>query len=189
MTFLTSIFVKLSLLSRTVIIAMSQSQMVKLDDNTVSRMIADKAIHDQVFRDLLLKGVSSPFSTLYPVENFEVFQVISQDIREFRQRLVDNAGLKAPDLHGKPWDLNSYLNRAANSRELVEKVNTQNEEGALVISAGGGGEWYWVVSHPACRSTCNLTLDLGITHMHCTLGCRFPRVDTPIQSRSYPIPF
>lgn len=150
MTFLTSIFVELSFSSRTVTMTMSQSQMVILDDNTVSRMLADKALHDQAFRDLLLKGVSSPFSTLYPEKKSKVFQVISQDIRGFRQQLVDDAGLKAPDLHGKPWDLNSYLNRAAYSRELEEKVNTQNEEGTMVISEEGGGEWGWVVSHLAC---------------------------------------
>ncbi|CAD6574403.1 MAG: hypothetical protein ASARMPREDX12_006578 [Alectoria sarmentosa] len=151
--------------------------MVVLDDNTVSRMLADKALHDQAFRDLLLEGVSPPFSTLYPVEKSKVFQVISQDIRTFRQQLVDNAGLKAPDLHGKPWDLNSYLNRAAYSRELEEKVDAQNEEETMAVSEEGGGEWGWV-GLPICIAR------LAVAFLESTL--RFQADPTPFPFERLP---
>lgn len=113
---------------------MAQSQIVILSDNGVSRMLADKAVRNQVFRKQLLG-----------YDTNKNLRVIIQAITTTRQKIADQAGLKAPSwVNGKPRDLNEYLNRSQISRGLCSKV--LKEEGSEVTSVEDHHKWGWVVS-------------------------------------------
>ena len=112
---------------------MSQSQVI-LSDNNVSRLIADKAMHNCVFKAQLL-GYNKPKN----------LRVVIKSIETFREQIVDQAGLKAPPPSlDPPRDLNDYLKRNMISRALVWKIKA--EEGTEVASSDSSCEWGWVVS-------------------------------------------
>ena len=129
--------------SHTTAIAMSHSPMVILNDDEVSRMMAEKAMHDQAFKNHLLSCVSPDFFACYTRQNRITFRVISETIMGFRVQIVSQAELRAPTLpNGKSQDLNTYLKRVRNSKMLLGKASIQKGVG----TEAGDREWGWVVS-------------------------------------------
>lgn len=127
---------------------MSHSKMIILNDNQVSRMMAEKALHDEVFSNQLFNYIDPNFSKWPAKKERELTQAIVAIIESFRVKLVDQAGLKAPELRsGYKRGLNTYLKTVWNSRVLFNKLNTQKEETTDTISVKVSGEWGWVVSH------------------------------------------
>ena len=129
---------------------MSQSQMMVLNDSAVSRMMADKAIHDQVFRDQLLDCAASPhFVARRTRTKPRKYQAAFQAIVECREQIVDQAGLKAPDRsNAEPQKLSTYLNKITNPKVLMVKANAQEEKGTTATSVEADSGWGWVVSFP-----------------------------------------
>ena len=80
-----------------------------LNDSAVSRMMADKAIHDQVFRDQLLDCAASPhFAARNTSIKAKKYQAVFQAIVKCREQIVDQAGLKALDRsNGEPQKLST----------------------------------------------------------------------------------
>ncbi len=111
---------------------MSQSSTVVLDDNEVSRRMAEKAMNDEVFKKQLL-NCFRPNTT----ENRKIFRAISETILDFRKQIVGQAELKVPRLpNGNAQGLNTYLQRVRISRKLLGKEVDR--------------EWGWVVNHELC---------------------------------------
>ena len=118
---------------------MAQSQKTLLDDSEVSRMIATKALNDQVFRHQLLN-----------CGNRKNYRAILQIIPTIREQIVDQAKLQTPDLAGGTLqDLNTYLKKNTNSRVLFP-TKTPKEKRTKVKCVEGEHEWGWVVSHRSC---------------------------------------
>lgn len=111
--------------------------MVILNDKEVSRMMAEKAMHDQAFRDQL--GCGDDMKT----------KAITRAIESFRVQLADQADLRAPYQYLlRPRDLNRYLRKKTNARTLLRKSKTpKDEESSAEKSEGRDREWGWVVSH------------------------------------------
>ena len=129
---------------------LSQSRMTTLSDNTVSRMMAEKAIHDQDYRKLLLEFISLPISVGPLPATHKRFEVLLRSIRDFRQQIADEARLDAPrDGFGRKRELTTYLKQVQNSRVLVPNHVAQREGGANVTSGPANNQWGWVVSHHA----------------------------------------
>ena len=126
----------------------SQSRMTTLSDNTVSRMMAEKAVHDQDYRELLLEFVSLPKPIDHPLRaNDKRFEAVIRSIRDFRQQMADKLKLEAPrDSFGRRRELSTYLKQVLHSRVLVPRIDAQ-EEGAEETSKVVNNEWGWVVSH------------------------------------------
>ncbi len=110
---------------------MSQSSRVVLDDNEVSRRMAEKAMNDEVFKKQLLNCLP-PNTT-----DQKIFRAISETILDFRKQIVRHAKLKVPRLpNGDAQGLNTYLQRVRISRKLLGKKVDR--------------EWGWVVNHQPC---------------------------------------
>ena len=132
---------------------MSQILTVILDDNEVSRMIADKAMHDQAFRSKLSEFVGSQVTTSELQKRPKKFQWIVQIIATFRKQIADQVGLEAPlTQDGAERDLSTYLRQATHSKGLVAKADAQMEPGFEVIDEDGDHNWGWgwVVSRQVC---------------------------------------
>lgn len=117
---------------------MAQSQKASLDDSEVSRRIAAKAAKDD-FRHLLLD-----------YGNSRNLRAITDIIRTFREQIVGEAKLRAPSLaNGNPRDLTTYLRKNTNSRVLLGKTYTLEENKTKVKknSVEKDNEWGWVVSY------------------------------------------
>ena len=135
-------------------------RMIPLSDNGVSRLMAEKAIHDQDFRELLLDCVNLPILCGVGQARGKKLQAITESITEFRKQLADKAGLEPPiDSFGRRRDLNTYLKQVTHSRVLVVKVSAQKERGAKVSSEAVKYEWGWVVSHPVS------TMEIASSHL------------------------
>ncbi len=129
---------------------MSHSQEITLDDSGVSRMMAAKAMHDELFKTKLEDFVNSSTSTASQRTKSKTSKAIIQTITDLRLQTADQAGLKAPNTSfGKPWDLNTYLKQITHSRVLWAKVNPKKEEGNEEVSNDDEYKWGWVVSHQA----------------------------------------
>ena len=164
----------------------SQTTMTKLSDNTVSRLMAEKALHDQGYRELLLEYISLPISFDPLRAKDKIFETLFQSIRDFRQQLVDEAKVEAPrDSSGHRRELSTYLKQVLHSRVLVPNHRAHREG---VAAEMGNKEWGWVVSRQVrLTRSCKLTLDLGTSMVHCTLGFVFLTSDPPIPSRPFSI--
>ncbi|CAF9938394.1 hypothetical protein IMSHALPRED_000783 [Imshaugia aleurites] len=124
---------------------MSQSQIFTLDDGGVSRMIAEKALHDQDFKELLLEYAATRFAAMNTRAKNKMLQPMLQMILKYRVKITHGAGLKAPEMaSGKPRALNDYLKRTITSRLLVAKANTQEVKTTSTISPKDQSEWGWV---------------------------------------------
>lgn len=153
-------------------------------------MVAEKALHDRVFRRQLFNYINLTSWSRSAKAKRKLVQTIVSTIERLRVQLVDQAGLKVPELpSGNTRGLNTYLKTVTSSRVLLKKANTQKEEGTDVTSENGNSEWGWVVSHQVSFDSYNLTLDLGRTYRCCVLGRDFPAVDAPVPGRSYSVPF
>lgn len=162
-------------------VALSQPKMVILNDIKVSRMIAEEAIHNQAFRDLL-----SDFASTGNVQTRgKKFQAIDRTITEFRKQIADEAGLKAPkDGSGHERSLSTYLKQVTHPRVLVGKASAQEEQGAKLTSEEGDHAWGWVVSNQVClMGLAGSHLALGKPIVCCTLGFVFPAVNAPLSGR------
>ena len=131
---------------------LSQSSMITLSDNTVSRMMAEKAVHDQDYRELLLEFVSLPKPIDHPLRaNDKRFEALILSIRNFRQQMADKLKLEAPrDSFGRRRELSTYLKQVLHSRVLVPRIDAQGKKGAGETSEVVNNEWGWVVSHQIC---------------------------------------
>ena len=170
---------------RTMAANMSQSEEIVLSDKTVSQMMAEKAVQDQTFTDLLSKFVGSIGNGRSKPKKFNaIVSVISQ----FRDQIADQMELRAPiplGGGGKPGNLNTYLKQTVMSRVLFSKTATQ-KEGNEAASGQTEYKWGWVVSHQVCsKGLPKLTLDPGTADMHCTLGFCILAVHAPFPGRSY----
>ena len=126
----------------------SQSRMTILSDNTVSRMMAEKALHDQDYKELLLEFMNLPISVGPLRAKDKKFEVLLRSIRDFRQQIADTARLEAPrDSFGRPRELGTYLKQVLQMRVLVPNHRAQTEGGAEATSKVVNKEWGWVVSH------------------------------------------
>ena len=95
-----------------------------LSDNTVGRMMAEKALHDQGYRDLLFEYISLPVSYEPLRAKDKKFEPLMQSIKYFRQQLVDEAKVEAPrDSFGHRRELSTYLKQVQHSRVLVPIPN------------------------------------------------------------------
>lgn len=128
-------------------VALSQPKMIMLNDIKVSRMIAEDAIHDQAFKDLL-----SDFTLTGNVQTRgKKFRAIDRTITKVRKQLADEAGFEAPkDGSGHERSLNTYLKQVTHARVLVGKASVQEEQGAKLTSEEGNHAWGWVVSNKVC---------------------------------------
>ena len=130
---------------------LSQSRMTTLSDNTVSRMMAEKAVHDQDYRELLLEYTSLPISVGPLRAKDKRFEALLHSIRDFRQQIANKARLEAPrDSFGRRRELSTYLKQVLHSRVLVPNLSKQQEGGAEATSELANNEWGWVVSHHVC---------------------------------------
>ena len=130
---------------------LSRSRMTTLSDNTVSRMMAEKAVHNQEYRELLLEFISLTISVGPLRAKDKKFEALLQSIRDFRQQIADEARLEAPrDSFGRRRELSTYLKQVLHSRVLVPNFRAQQEGGAEVTSELANNEWGWVVSHHIC---------------------------------------
>lgn len=128
-------------------VALSQPKVIILNDIRVSRMIAEKAVHDQAFRDLL----SDFTSTVNVQTKSKKFQAIDQAIIKFRKQIADEAGLKPPkDCSGFERNLSTYVKQVTHTRVLVSKASAQEEQEATLTSEEGNHAWGWVVSNQVC---------------------------------------
>ena len=120
---------------------MSQSQAIILDDNTVSRLMAEKAMLDCVFKEQLSRFVR-PSDTRTRGKDA---QAILDAIAKFRIDMVEQAGLEAPAAPtGSLRELNTYLKQNKNSRTLLAKVQQETVGTACKKETY---KWGWVVSH------------------------------------------
>ena len=115
-------------------------------------MIAAKAVKDIIFRRQLLDyGERRNFREILDI------------IRTFREEIAGQAKLRAPRLaNGDPQDLTTYLKKNTNSRVLLGKANSleENKTKAKATSVKKESEWGWVVSHLEYPKTDrNLTSD------------------------------
>ena len=168
-------------------INMSQSEELILSDKTVSRMMAERAVQDQAFTDLLSKFVGSIGDGRTKPKKFStIVSVISQ----YRVQIADQMELRAPhSIAGDPQNLNTYLKQTMMSRVLVSKNATQEEKGNEAASEQTEYKWIWVVSPHVCSKVLTkLTLHLGAADMYCTLGFCIVAVHAPFSSRSYTFP-
>ena len=130
---------------------LSQSMMTTLNDNTVSRMMAAKAVYDQDYRKLLLEYVSLEISVGPLRAKDKRFEAILLSIRDFRQEIADEAKLEAPrESSGRRRELSTYLKQVLHSRVLVPNWRAQREGEAGVSSEVVNKEWGWVVSYHVC---------------------------------------
>lgn len=176
----------------TITFTMSQIQTIILDDNEVSRMMAEKAMHNQAFRIKLSEFVGSQARTSELQQRPKKFQWIVQIIAALRKQIADQVGLEAPlTQDGAERDLSTYLRRASHPKGLVAKADAQMEPGFEVIDEEGDHSWAMGMigeSSSMLESTCKLTLDLGTPDVCCTLGFGFPAVDAPVPGRPDTIP-
>ena len=129
----------------------SQSRMTTLSDNTVSRMMAEKAVDDQDYRKLLLEYISLPIPVGPLRAEYKRFEALLLSIRDFRLQIANKARLEAPrDSFGRRRELSTYLKQVLHSRVLVPTFSAQQEGGAEVTSGLAKNEWGWVVSHHIC---------------------------------------
>ena len=134
-----------------VVMGQSQSKIVTLDDNEVSRMMAELAMHDAVFKKQLLDCVKPDFFDWYTKYKSKQFGDVCKSIPNFRQQLVDQAGLRIPDLaSGVRQDLNTYLKKVTNARVLVSAANKEKVVKSRTKYMKGDGQWGWVVRLPEC---------------------------------------
>ena len=121
---------------------MSQSQAIILDDKRVSRLMAEKAMHDSVFKEQLSRFVRPNYTSTREKDA----QAVLGAIAGFRINIVDQAGLQAPATPtGFLRDLNNYLRQKKDTRTLLAKVRQET------IGTAGKREtykWGWVVSYP-----------------------------------------
>ena len=162
-------------------INMSQSEELVLSDKTVSRMMAERAVHDQAFADLLSNVVRS---VAIGRSRRKKFNIIVSIISQYRDQIADQLELRAlPSMAGGPQNLNTYLKQTTFSRVLVSKHAAQEEEGSEAASEQMEYKWVWVVSPQVCSKVLSkLTLDLGTANMHCTLGFLILAVHAPVSS-------
>lgn len=114
-------------------------------------MIAEKALHDQDFKELLLEYAATRFAAMNTRAKNKMLQPMLQMILKYRVKITHGAGLKAPEMaSGKPRALNDYLKRTITSRLLVAKANTQEVKTTSTISPKDQSEWGWVVSRQGC---------------------------------------
>ena len=166
-------------------ISMSQSEEPILSDKTVSRMMAERAVQDQGFKDLLSNFVRSVGDERSRPKNFNTILTI---ISEYREKIADRMELRAPHalVGGGPQKLNTYLKQTTNSRILVSNIATQEEKRNEAASEQMEYKWGWVVSHQVCAKVLTkLTLDLGTADVHCTLGFWILAVHAPFSSRPF----
>ena len=127
---------------------LSQSTMATLSDSTVSRMMAEKALHNQDYRELLLEYISLPIPTGPLRAKDKKFEPLFKSIRDFREDLADDAMLEAPrDTFGRRRELSTYLKQVQNSRTLIPNWRAQREGKAQVVAGRGNNQWGWVVSY------------------------------------------
>ena len=130
---------------------LSQTTMNTFSDNTVSRMMAEKALHDQEYRDLLLEYISLPVSYEPLRAKDKKFAPIRLSIRNFRHQLVDEARVEAPrDSAGCRRELGTYLKQVQHSRVLVPRYYAKKPREEEVTAEVGNKEWAWVVSGQIC---------------------------------------
>ena len=135
----------------------SQFKMILLNDNQVSRMLAEKALHDQTFRDRLLEYASFQSTSGMPTRA-KRFEIVNDAINSLRKQLAEDAELEAPkDQSGQIRDLNTYLKQLTHARVLVLKVDAQEVPESTTSSEEDVYEWGWVVSfHALLRSLASL---------------------------------
>ena len=126
---------------------MSSSQDITLNDNKVSWMIAAEAMHDPTFKQQLLDFVSSLGRIGSKVPRTIEAQTVLEAIDNFRQQLLNEAGLKPPPHDYSERTIDMYLKQNITSRPLVAKGNPEQEGGLETTSKEVLHEWGWVVSH------------------------------------------
>ena len=133
-------------------ITTSQSQMPILDDNSVSRLMAQKAMLDCVFKEQLSRFLK-PTHTRTRVKDA---QAVISAIAGFRVDIVNQAGLKAPNSRtGNPREVNSYLRHTKESRFLLANVQQETTGAACKEETY---EWGWVVSQRQCSNILAISL-------------------------------
>lgn len=167
---------------------MSQSEEPILSDKTVSGMMARRAVQDHDFKDLLSNFARSDNDGHWRPKNFNT---ISTTISEYRDRIADQMGLRAPHtvVGRAPPNLNTYLKQSIFSRNLVSKIAIKEEETNEAASERMEYKWGWVVSHQVCsKILTKLTFDLGTADVHCTLGFCILTAHAPFSGRPYTFP-
>ena len=164
---------------------MSPPKKIILSDIKVSRMMAEKAVHDQDFRDLL----SDVASTGQLQTRGKKLRAIDQTMTDFRKQIVDEAGLEAPkDVSGHELNLNTYLKQVTYSRMLVSKASAQGGQGAVVVSGKDGHEWEWVVSNQICLTgIANSHLPVGKSSVCRTLSFVYLTINAPVPGRPFSV--
>ena len=168
----------------TMAVDLSQAKMTTLSDNTVSRMMAARALHDHDYRKLLLEYIGLPVSFAPLRAKDKKFEPLFRSIRDLRQQLADKAMLDAPrDSAGHRRELSTYLKQVLHSRVLVpNRALTQG--GVEEIAEVGNKGWGWVVSHQVCLidlASLPLTRDIhGILHAWLRISCSRPSGSRPI---------
>ena len=164
---------------------MSQSEEPILCDKTVSRMMAERALQDQGFKDMLSTFARSDNNGRWRPKNFNAISTI---ISDYRDQIADQMGLEAPHtLVGQgPQKLNTYLRHSRVSKDLVSKVAIKEEENIEADPERRDYKWGWVVSYQLCsKILTKLTFDSGTGDVHCTLGFCILTVHAPLSSRPY----
>ena len=139
------------ILHHTMAVDLSQAKMTALSDNTVSRMMAARALHDQDYRELLSEYISLPVSFAPLRAKDKKFEPLFLSIRDFRQELANKARLDAPrSAFGRRRELSTYLKQVQHSRVLVPDNLARTQGGVEGAAEVGNKSWGWVVSHQDC---------------------------------------
>ena len=129
---------------------MSQSKTVTLNDKEVSRRMALKAMHDNIFERKLLACASPDFVNVIGKGNAENYISVSHAIITIRAEMINQAGLRVPLVNGFAQDITPYLRKMKTSRLLLGIPSVQKVDGVEVTAVERDREWGWVVSYQPC---------------------------------------